>query len=339
MLASALALGCSLNSSGIGNSNGNSEGTSTMDPAGSTSPTTTGTPPTSAGTGDGTMGSGITDAVDSTTTSPTGPTSGSESGSSSDETTAGVCERLSTACLVGTGLLVRYFLDEAESGDGPNEVLDSAPDPLDLPIDWNSNMRYVTENGNTGLEWQAASSNGSAFTSVEGTKLALIDGQTSATIEAVFEVQDADSSGSRVVHFGEASEGGLFTLRLESVSAPRLTWNHEVPMGQWSYNFQDMRAVVHVVFDSTEAIAQDRRRLYVDGQLVGPPSGEEPNIGAAIDLFLDESDPDFALGNRANGFRSMAGILFYAALYTEALTPDEIQTNAQILAIDDDRPQ
>ncbi len=326
-------LGCSLDTSGAG------DGSAT---AGSSSES--GGTATSQGSVADTASSAATsvasESADGTTTRPdptttTQTTNSDDTATTSDGTTGDECARPSTACLVARGLLARYFLDEAESGDGPNHALDSAPNPLDLPIDKDDNMSYSTYGGNTGLEWQTAGGNGSAFISVAGTKLATIDGQVSATIEAVIEVRSV-INGSRVVNFGQGSEGGLFTLRLQSENNPRLWWNHETVMGSWDRDLQDIRAVVHVVYDSNQGDPDDRRRLYVDGQLVAPTGGDPPGMGAGIDLFL--GDPEFSLGNRANGNRAMEGVLYYAALYTEALSQDEIYYNVAILELDDDRP-
>jgi hypothetical protein len=61
---------------------------------------------------------------------------------------------------------------------------------------------------------------------------------------------------------------------------------------------------------------------------------------AALDTITGENPSNTAqiiLGNDGGGNNSMAGVLYYAAIYDNALTAAEALANALILMRDDDR--
>ena len=47
--------------------------------------------------------------------------------------------------LVDEGLLVRYFIDEADSGQVPTQLVDSAPSPLPLDLHYTTVMNFVLQ--------------------------------------------------------------------------------------------------------------------------------------------------------------------------------------------------
>ncbi|MEM6994077.1 MAG: LamG-like jellyroll fold domain-containing protein [Myxococcota bacterium] len=273
-------------------------------------------------------------AEDSTSSSPDdGDPDGSD-----DDPTEGDCEDPSTACLVDPGLLGRYFFDEVEDGTDTLTVTDWAPAPTDLDIDWSATMSYVTKNGHTGIEWTSAGDNGSVYHTVNGaSKFAALNGQTEATLEVVVALDDV-TDGSRLVNFGQADEGGLLTLRLFTMTQPQFWWQHETVAGQWSYSFDEVqRVVVHLVLDTMQPEAADRLRLYVNGNLLVANSGDTPGEGQTIDMNIGNS-PELAIGNRRYGGKAIDGVIYYAAIYGEALQPGDVTKNATILIQADDRP-
>jgi hypothetical protein len=248
--------------------------------------------------------------------------------------------------LVDRGLLVRYYVDEAASGQTPTDLADSAPNPLDLPITYTPEMTFVEQAGNRGLEWTATQVDGRAMALVPDTKIEqALDGATEATIESVIQVSPNTDYWSYVSHIGLAGDFGHFSLVIGSTAESALFW-WESPgttnsAGEWPLDFGALgRFVVHVVLDTSQANGDHRVRLFVNGGsvAVGTPSGypiAQPALDEPIDLG---GGSYFVLGNRDSGDRSYEGILFYSALYAVALTDSEIAINAEVLLADDDTP-
>ena len=77
----------------------------------------------------------------------------------------------------------------------------------------------------------------------------------------------------------------------------------------------------------------DRVRLFVDG---APAMGTVETPFALGHTFTFLATSVFAVGNRDIGMRSIAGTLFYAAIYDRALASGEIAQNVTILQASDD---
>ena len=104
--------------------------------------------------------------------------------------------------LVDTGLVVRYYFDEAASGSAPTEVVDASSNAYDLTtINYGSgNLAYNEVSGNRGLE--STSTTGTqravrAMSSGDAEYTALNGGKT-FTMEIVVRVDSWNASGSRV---------------------------------------------------------------------------------------------------------------------------------------------
>ncbi|MBL4684936.1 MAG: hypothetical protein JKY37_10130 [Nannocystaceae bacterium] len=353
VLCVALA-GCTFGGSGVGSDGGSlasgtsTHGTADNDGDGESQSQTGQTPGDSGGvsaSADGTAASADTGAGTTTGGEQTdvGGVS-TDTGVASDEDTSDEdtsedsdadCDPPTTACLSTTSLLARYYLDEAGDGAAVGTVMDWASKPLDLELESDPNINYVTVNGHRGLEWLSVGGNGVAHSPIAGTKLAQLHGATTATLELVVNLDAADN-GARLIHFGSGSQGGLLTLRMEAIDSLHFRWKGEIVDGIWDHDFSSGRVVVHFVLDTTEGDGDARRRLYIDGAQVAASTDDAPDQGETISV--DNTNDQFALGNRANGGKAIDGILFYAAIYAGALDDETIATNAEILLVDDDRP-
>lgn len=282
--------------------------------------------------------------TDATTTSTTAATTElSTSTTTGDETTGEP-----PPMLVDEGLLVRYFLDEADGGQGPKHALDAAPDPLDLPLVYDMgamNPVYAEHRGHRGLRWPMAGLHGRATLPVAGTKVQTgLQNRTAATLELVVEVDAVTVFGSRLLHVGRSLEQGHFTLRSTDIDRLEFHWKGLTLAGVWPVDWAGLgRVVVHVVLDTGQPDPIHRVRLYIDGAAVadGTDIGLlHPNQNEAIAIPTDPNIPlYFALGNRgADGDRSFQGTLYYAAIYASALSETQLQQNADILAGTDDAP-
>jgi hypothetical protein len=246
--------------------------------------------------------------------------------------------------LVDRGLVVRYYVDEAASGTDPDQLLDAAPNPLNLDLAYD-NAEYVEVDANRGLRWPAEEEDGSATVKIDGTKIhSELDGATAATIEVVLAVAAVSSQGSRLTHIGDDGNlAGHFTLRSRGVDSVELQLQRAddsgggTPVGRWDVDFSgEGRLVLHLVLDTERPEQAERLRLYVNGRETAPHDDvEPPELGRAIEL---PSDRYFTVGNRHSGSRSFEGTLFYAALYASALDPDEVAQNFELLIERDDQP-
>jgi len=91
--------------------------------------------------------------------------------------------------LVDRGLLVRYYIDEAASGQTPQQLIDAAPSPLNLTINYTPSLTFTEVASNRGLHWALLGSSANARTTLDGTKiLSGLNGHTTGTIEAVVDV-------------------------------------------------------------------------------------------------------------------------------------------------------
>ncbi len=253
------------------------------------------------------------------------------------------------AMLSDSGLVARYYLDEASRGSpDAGAAIDSAPDPLNLPITWPSvgELHYVETGGQRGLESSAAGLDGRAsIADIGDSKIrSALDGSQTGTLEVVLAVSGVHESNSRFIHIGTAEESGRFSLSAGSLDELNFYWRpsalhpEDVLAGRWPMAFTPgERVVLHAVLDASAIAAGDRARLYRNGMLVAGNDTETPvELGQAITLADHHA---FVLGNREIGVRSFAGTLFYAALYESALTEAEVANNAAVLETSDDKPE
>ena len=272
---------------------------------------------------------------DQTTTTPSSSsTEGSGASAGSPGTggtlatggTGGIPER---GGLVNTGLLARYHLDEAASGIPPINAEDVAPAPLPLGMRYDGIMSWTEIDGLRALDFSTAGVQGDAFANIAPTsnKIWLLHGLTQATVEAVVDVAEVGLTGSAIVYIGADLTGsghfGLFIpdpAHVNVVLGPAGGGTFDVPITTLG------RVVLHGVLDGSSLT------LYVDGAPATPVS----TTPVAVDLG---ATTHFMLGNTREYANTMRGRIYYAALYTEALSADEVTHNAQLLTVSDDTPQ
>lgn len=238
--------------------------------------------------------------------------------------------------LVDRGLLARYFIDEATNGQQPTHLRDAASDPIDLPVTYTTSVGFTGQTPHRGLRFDATGGMGRASVLMDGTKLTALEGITQATLEVVATLDAADPLGSRLIHVGDLGNESRFSLQARSTTEVDFEWRGSTPdFGLWQVaDLAQQRAVLHFVFDTPAANAQDRGRLYLDGvrqaATIAAPQPSEP-LQVGTGRFL-------VVGNREAGERTPQGVIHYAAIYAAALTDAEIVTNAAALTAADDRP-
>ncbi|EYF04858.1 LamG-like jellyroll fold domain-containing protein [Chondromyces apiculatus] len=287
-------------------------------------------------------GSGGAGGETGSTTSPsgTGGTAGSGSGGyggAGSGTGGEGAGDLGKGALVDRDLLVRYFIDEGGSGAATGTLADAALDPLPLAVTGSSALSFVTEGGHRGFGWNVSGDSGRASVAVPGSKLeARLNGSQQGTIEVVVDIDAVVSQSSRISHIGFDEQSGSFSLTSNSTSRLQFRWNNSILAGSWPVALPALgRAVVHVVLDTTQEDPEARLRLYVNASPMPRVSGAVPTQDALVALV---PDTHYVLGNREVGLRSFKGSMFYAAMYTAALSTEEVLHNTALLLVNDDTP-
>jgi hypothetical protein len=237
--------------------------------------------------------------------------------------------------LVSRGLLTRYLINEDDSGQEPTQLEDAAPDPLPLPITYGAELGFTLTNGHRGLRWAAIETDWRASTAVDGSKLVALQDASEATIEIVLEIADSTVNQSRLSHIGMSTESGVLTLTSPSPARLQFSINNSYG-GVYQVDFPTVgRVVVHGVLASDEEDPEARARVYLNGSPLQRIGGSLPDLGEVLDLGTGRH---YVIGNREIGDRSILGAIYYAALYTTALTEEEVSDNAIVLLASDDDP-
>lgn len=235
-------------------------------------------------------------------------------------------------CLDDTGLVVRYFLDEADTGSAPPVALDATPNPLDLTLDYgpSGQMAYVEEAGQRGLAWPAVQTVGSASAPIDGTKVASAF-QTELTLEIVVDVTSVTGLLSRVFWIGAGQQPGRVAIAGNTTNQLQFI-EADAVRSTFPFTFGGRR-VLHAVYDS-DAADPDKIVVYVDGAVVTPTTTNPPGAGKLVGVGTGAS---LYLGNRGGSDgRSFSGTLFYAALYDVAFTAARASAHATSLGASDD---
>lgn len=300
----------------------------------------------SGGGGAGTTSSTSTTSSTTTSTTSTGGGGAGGGGGAAPDPCVPTAGRL-----VDCGLLARYFLDEAASGTRPVAALDSAPNPLHLPLNYAGGLTYAEVVGHRGLSFPTAAQSGGAFSAAAGTKLFGLNGSTGGTVEAVLDYEEVTYLGTRIVHLGRDSAASFslasafeWSMGQPTIDQPTTVEMRAVFGGVSVTALYDLalfelgRVVLHGVIDTTRPEVDERMRLYLNGVQIpvrGYTDDLAPEQGASLTLTAQDS---IGLGNRAIGERSPRGALYYGAYYAHPLDEAQVTHNAAQLLADDDSP-
>ncbi|MBI3894479.1 MAG: hypothetical protein HY313_00970 [Acidobacteria bacterium] len=251
------------------------------------------------------------------------------------------------AQLDDTGLISRFYLDEAASGTGPTETVDAASGPLNLTLNYDAgtaDLEYTEVTGNRGLDSKdTAGAQRADRNLAAGDKIYDgIHGSKTATFEIVVD-QDGCS----------ASNGRWFAINGRGGDNPHGGFNCTAT-NNWTFYFNETGAegyndidttkvCLHVVYDTALADADDRVKIYENGTLLTESAaGTDPTQNATFNLTTCATACQLIMLNRETSgpawARSVDGILFYAALYSVAFTATRAGDHCTILNADDDTP-
>ncbi|MCZ6551327.1 MAG: right-handed parallel beta-helix repeat-containing protein, partial [candidate division NC10 bacterium] len=260
-----------------------------------------------------------------------------------------------------SGLLAQYWVDEAATGQGIGNLIDNAATPLNMPIDYPNGTTPVWNdgvgiNGNRNLRFTgpAASYTGGALVSSGGTKMDALHGATQATLEAKYVLDNGSCSGEDSRIFGLADDGGSgagqFYMRMVVNNDVLAVMWAGVGLGRYSLGAVGSgcpitpavndRSTVHWVIDTTQAVAANRVRAYINGvaTTVGVHTGILPSLNDTINLGV-VGNREMFLGRIHSGSatpRTFNGNVWYAAAYNTALDAATVAANAAAINACDD---
>jgi len=237
-----------------------------------------------------------------------------------------------------TGLIARWYLDEAASGVGDSFAFDTTDNNIDLTLNYDAgatDLEWTEVSGNRGLEFKDSNSVAmAAYELVENGEplFDTFEGASIITLEVVAALTSGSGSTGRVAAFNYATSNAEIGFNMTGTSAEIFV--NEVLCRSWTVD--TARHVYHVVIDTTETTANDRVKLYVDGTIASPTIDANPTLDAAFDLT---DNTDFFIGNRGGGGgRSIVGDVYYVALYNVAMSTTNITNNDSVLSASDDTP-
>jgi uncharacterized repeat protein (TIGR01451 family) len=261
-----------------------------------------------------------------------------------------------TAVAAAANLLAQYWVDEAATGQAPATLNDNAVGPLNLPITYPSGTTPLWAdgaNGNRHLRFfdpVIGNDTGGARVNVGGTKMDALHGSMQATMEVKYMMDGGSCAGEDGRIFGIADGGGSGFGQLE---IRQVTDNDTLAVkwaGQASVARYALGAVgsgcpittpstVHWVIDTTEPVAADRVRAYINGvqTAVSVQTGALPGLNETIDLGVPANREMFlGLPHSGSGIRTLQGRIWYAALYSGVLSDPTISANATAINACDD---
>ncbi len=239
--------------------------------------------------------------------------------------------------LIDTGLVIRYYMDEAASGTGPSALSDDSGvgDAFNLDITYDGHLAFTEDGGNRGL---VSDSTGDLQRALQFIVTAdkmdsALTGSTSMTMEVVADISSGAAGTGRVAAINISTGNPHFGFCLTGTDA-RIYFD-AVQVRSWTR--VTGRKVYHIVVDTSDGTANNRVLLYVDGSL---DSSIDIDANPTQNDTIDVDAARLWLFNRGLGNyqRSIIGTIYYVALYSSALTSGNVSDNYDILTADDDTP-
>lgn len=237
---------------------------------------------------------------------------------------------------VDRGLVIRYYLDEAGSGQGISVAKDASGVglPFDLAITYDaSNLNYTLIGGNRGLESTNIEGDQNASKDISDTSDKIRDnihGIQKATLEVVCRADSFHGGGGRLFGINAGTSNGQFVLRgaTSSFQFALQVGGTGLVHRTWTDGI-GVRSVFHIVVDTTQATADDRIKVYRNGVLISPTIDNNPTLDGTINLITTNPNRLWMF-NRGDAPRSRStdGVLFYGAMYSVAFSPGEVLLNA-----------
>ncbi len=252
--------------------------------------------------------------------------------------------------LISRGALVRYFLDEAASGQAEPTVHDAITPALDLAMRYDTATEplWIATATGRALAFPTIELNGGACSPIVGTKvLSTLAASATGSIEVVVDLTVGSGQGSRLLHIGADQRWGFSMGYSSEGGEPPLIWFGgsfaSTPALTSIYRFWPVdlatkgRTVLTIVYDASAANDTDRARLYINGVFVAFDAFRSQGQLVINDTIAVDDTQYICIGNRFVGVRTPVGNISYAAMYSSALTATEVLANVTRLLTWDDR--
>lgn len=248
------------------------------------------------------------------------------------------------SALVDTGVLMRYYIDEAASGTAPSDALDSVADPANLGLVYDGNMAYDEDAANKRhLESDAVTGDQRGEFSIDDAsdKIRDLDGNEQKwTWEVKVAVDAGTSSNGRIFVFQRDDVGDNPDLGFTATDQDFRFYWEEAIMRTWSITDANTTVWTAVV-DTTQGTANDRIIIYKNGadfsgstsKIADPAQNDTLTLNASAAIFIFNRR-----GSVGDFDRSFNGRLFYGAAYTSAFSAQDVSDNFDILDPNDDTP-
>ena len=244
------------------------------------------------------------------------------------------------ASLVSRSLMARYMINEDTSGSDTTFVRDFANTPIDVEVKYDSpDDQFVEINGHRGIQFTDPSTEHGLYTPSNDNKFEQrIQNASSFTFETVVDIQD-NTNRSRLMYLGRKNEFGLLMISTPTdTGSIAMGWKNGERLAQWPVDYKSLgRMVLTFVIDLENSNRNLRVRLYLNGVFVEPTGIADIPDGQVLD-YLGEDETELVFANKADQSAGLEAILYYAALYSTALTNEEVSLNASRLLSDDDTP-
>ena len=237
-------------------------------------------------------------------------------------------------CLVNRGLVVRHLINEADSGQYPGQLEDAALDPVPLAIRYTPSLSfYVDEEGHRGLRWAQQGDPARADAPASTTKIGdLLQGGTALTVEIVARAAESTTPTDALVlaignltitHRPYQKDIRIFDcIGCLDLLSPAATGKLSLLSAQ--------RVAIHITVDLNRT-GPEWLKVHQNGLPV-----TTAQFQPSSSTIMIPADGSYIIGNGHQNNGSFNGVIYYAAMYANALTEDEIQHNAQRLLLDDD---
>ena len=278
---------------------------------------------------------------------PPGNTDENVKADGTDPSTGFLIEKLSSGPLIDLDVVVPaiiapvalYLLNEDDTGQVPDDALDSQPTPFNLEHFYSTSPLqpvYFSDGNGRGLRWITKIDAGGPHTLITGTKIKTqIDGNTKASMCCVINMDTVSGSGPRFFTIGLSTDNGAFGFM--AFESDKLSFSFNDFIKKFTQPVTSGKMVVHIVYDSTLADEDDRLKMYINGNRILYASGPHPGASETIDL--SDAGLEMFIGNRDGDIRSPDGDIKYCAIFDGALSETQIiMENSSLQANDDADP-
>ena len=234
----------------------------------------------------------------------------------------------------------RWPINEAASGQDVSQILDVADRPVNLALSFSGTSPRFAEDQGRYLEFVGTEADsGGALAVASNTKLDELHGSSTFTFEAKYSIETCDDEDPRIFELSEGTDVANATLSLRENNGSMLFALRQQGEGLWTRANHPCLSggarVVHWVVDTTRLDQTSRIRYFVDGlPITYTLGGPAVATNAVVDLGLGERR--VAIGKPIDGARQSTARIWYVALYTTALSSEEIQRHVNVLMENDD---